>query len=67
MNIELVDNFLDENVFSEMKGGMTCPYFPWYWNSSTIDLKERYDEFKNIYYERLGISDNSIGLTRLEL
>jgi len=44
MNIELFDNFLDESVFSEMRGGMTCPYFPWYWNSSTIDLKERYDK-----------------------
>lgn len=43
MNIDTIDNFLNNDLFLEIKSALTCPYFPWYWNRSTIDLTEKYD------------------------
>ena len=49
-NIEVVDNFLEENVFSDIYNKVNDGSFPWFKNkdSYTVDKKDLKDNFKNM-------------------
>lgn len=38
--MKIIDNFLSQDVFSELKHVMSLPDFPWFWNDNIVEDKE---------------------------
>jgi len=41
MDVQVIDNFLPEEEFNQVKSVMLGDHIPWYWNSQSVSFKNR--------------------------
>jgi len=69
MTITVIDNFLEKNVFEEIKDNISGPFFPWYKNDNivgehfSLDKNEKYNlQFIHTFYKNYSPKSDFINL-----